>query len=121
ANFADGNVQPPRDLPREILRAHVALLDPQVQKLPRAARMISGDFLDLEIVVNSLDAPADARQVGGQKRRWREQIPRHGGSLTSLIGPTGLIDSRCRMMISETRTRRLVARGSSSLKKELRA
>src|SRR5262249_12612339 len=58
ADIADGNAEPPRDLAREILRAHAALLDPQVQELARAARLIRGDFLDLEIVVHRLDAPA---------------------------------------------------------------
>ena len=69
ADLADRDVEPLGDLPLEILRPHVAFFDPEIEEVPLAARLISRDFLDLEIFGDRLDLAADAGEIGCQEGR----------------------------------------------------
>ncbi len=77
ADFADGYVEAARDLADEVFGPHVALLDPEIEEISLARRRVGGDFLDLEILGDGLDAAADAGQVGGEQRRRTEGVEGH--------------------------------------------
>jgi hypothetical protein len=80
ANLAGRQAEAARHLADEILGPQVALLDPQVQEVALAARLVGGDLLDLEVLRLGLDPAADAGQVGRQQGRRRERVEGHGRS-----------------------------------------
>ena len=88
------------DLANEIFRPHAALLDPEVKEIALPGRLVSGDFLDLEVFGFLLDAAADAGQIGGQERRrgegvedHRSAVGLHSNSITN-FGPSSTMWKR---------------------------
>jgi hypothetical protein len=73
-NLADGDIEAARDLALEILRAHVTLFDPQEKVIAVAARLVSGDLFDLEVLWHGFDSPADSGQGRREQRGWLKRI-----------------------------------------------
>src|SRR5207244_2691258 len=80
ADLAHRYIEALRHLPSEELGAHIALLDPEIEKVADTAGCVGRNFLDLEVLQFDLDASADPGQVGGQQRRRCERIEGHGCS-----------------------------------------
>ncbi len=78
AHLADGEVEPAGDLPDEVFRAHRALLDPEVEEIALAARLVGGDLLDLEVLGRGLDAAADPGEVVRTQGGRCKGVERHG-------------------------------------------
>src|SRR5207245_1123503 len=77
-DFVVGDAQASRDLSIEILGSHGALLDPEVDMVAAAARLVSGDFLDLEVFGLLLDQAANAWQVLGHQGERCKRVEGHG-------------------------------------------
>jgi hypothetical protein len=68
-DLAGRDVQSPGDLADEVLGAHAAFFDPEVEEVAAAAWLIGRNLLNLEILGNGTNTTADAWKVGGEQGR----------------------------------------------------
>src|SRR5262245_22493535 len=76
-HFTGSDAEPLCDLAGKILGPHVTLLNPEVEIITAAARLVGGDLFDLKIFGCRLDTAADAGQVGSPEGRRCQGVKEH--------------------------------------------